>query len=74
LRNIIKLLNQFLKDVGIKEQVEYSGRYLSLYKSSLGCPLKNLLFDFCLSALVGDTFDAKYSLNIHYISLDYEDN
>ena len=34
-------------------------RYRELQNSSSCLPLKNLLFDFCLSALVGDTFDAK---------------
>ena len=62
LRDIIKLLNKFLKDADIEELVESPRRYREIQNSSSGLPLKNLLFDFCLSALVGDTFDAKLFL------------
>ena len=37
-------------------------RYREIQNSVSRIPLKNLLFDFCLSALVGDTFDAKLFL------------
>ena len=65
LRDIIKLLNKFLKDGKIEEIVSKKRynilqdtirsnnyfRYSSeLYQSS-GLPLKGLLFDFCLSVL-----------------------
>ena len=71
LRDIIKLLNKFLKDSGIEELVENPRRYRELQKNSSGVPLKNLLFDFCLSALAGDTFDAKLFLthSFHLIGL-----
>jgi hypothetical protein len=62
LRDIIKLLNKFLKDAEIEELVESPRRYRMIQNSVSGLPLKNLLFDFCLSALVGDTFDAKLFL------------
>ena len=62
LRDIIKLLNKFLKDASIEELVENPRRYRELQKNSSGVPLKNLLFDFCLSALVSDTFNAKLFL------------
>lgn len=62
LRDIIKLLNKFLKDASIEEIVENPRRYRELQKTSSGVPLKNLLFDFCLSALVSDTFNAKLFL------------
>ena len=62
LRDIIKLLNKFLKDASIEELVENPKRYRDLQKNSSGVPLKNLLFDFCLSALVSDTFNAKLFL------------
>ena len=62
LRDIIKLLNKFLKDATIEELVENPRRYREVQKSNSGVPLKNLLFDFCLSALVNDTFNAKLFL------------
>ena len=62
LRDIIKLLNKFLKDAIIDELVDNPRRYRELQKSSSGVPLKNLLFDFCLSALVNDRFNAKLFL------------
>lgn len=71
LRDIIKLLNKFLKDSGIEQLVENPRRYREIQKNSSGVPLKNLLFDFCLSALAGDTFDAKLFLthSFHLIGL-----
>ena len=62
LRDIIKLLNKFLKDAKIDEIVESPRRYRQLQSSGLGLPLKNLLFDFSLSALNGDYLDAKLYL------------
>ena len=62
LRDIIKLLNKYLKDAIIDELVDNPRRYRELQKSSSGVPLKNLLFDFCLSALVNDRFNAKLFL------------
>ena len=62
LRDIVKLLNKFLKDASIDELVDNPRRYRELQKSSSGVPLKNLLFDFCLSALVNDRFNAKLFL------------
>jgi hypothetical protein len=62
LRDIIKLLNKFLKDADIEELVESPRRYREIQHNLSGLPLKNLLFDFCLSALEGDTFDAKLFL------------
>ena len=62
LRDIIRLLNKFLKDAEIEELVESPRRYREIQNSVSGLPLKSLLFDFCLSALVGDTFDAKLFL------------
>ena len=61
-RDIIRLLNKFLKDAEIEELVETPRRYRDIQNSVSGLPLKNLLFDFCLSALVGDIFDAKLFL------------
>jgi hypothetical protein len=62
LRDIVKLLNKFLKDATIVELVESPRRYRQLQTSGSGLPLKNLLFDFSLSALVGDYIDAKLYL------------
>src|SRR3954467_12683463 len=54
LRDIVKLLNKFLRDAKIDEIVESPRRYRQLQSSGSGLPLKNLLFDFSLSALNGD--------------------
>ena len=62
LRDIVNLLNKFLKDATIDEIVESPRRYRQLQTSGSGLPLKNLLFDFSLSALVGDYIDAKLYL------------
>jgi hypothetical protein len=62
LRDIVKLLNKFLKDATIDEMVESPRRYRQLQTSGSGLPLKNLLFDFSLSALIGDYIDAKLYL------------
>ena len=55
-------MNKFLKDAEIEELVGSARRYREIQNSVSGLPLKSLLFDFCLSALVGDTFDAKLFL------------
>jgi len=68
LRDIIRLLNKFLKDASIEELVENPKYYREVQKNNSGVPLKNLLFDFCLSALVNDTFNAKLFL-IHSLYL-----
>ena len=62
LRDVVKLLNKFLKDATIEEMLESPRRYRQLQASGSGQPLKNLLFDFSLSALVGDYIDAKLYL------------
>lgn len=66
LRNILKLLNKFLKDAKIEEFVESPRKYRALLNSGSGLPLKNLLFEFCLSALDGDAIDAKIYLTHSY--------
>lgn len=66
LREIVMLLNKFLKDARIEEFVESPRKYRSLLKDGSGLPLKNLLFEFCLSALNGDSFDAKIYLTHSY--------
>lgn len=52
-RDIIRLLNKFLRNATIEELVVSKNRYKHLQnaKGSSGLPLKNLLFDFCLLAL-----------------------
>ena len=62
LRDVVKLLNKFLKDAAVEEMVESPRRYRQLQASGSGLPLKNLLFDFSLSALAGDYIDAKLYL------------
>lgn len=61
-RDIIRLLNKFLKDASVINLVESPRKYLAILDSGSGVPLKNLLFEFSLSALNGDTFDAKINL------------
>ena len=65
LRDIVRLLNKFLKDAKIEEIVNKKRynllqdtirsnnyfKYSSAFYQSSGLPLKNLLFDFCLSVL-----------------------
>src|SRR5215210_3689130 len=68
LMEIVRLLNKFLKDSKIDELVESPRRYRQLQASGSGLPLKNLLFDFSLSALNGDYMDAKlYLAHSHYL-------
>ena len=66
LRDIIKLLNKFLKDAKVEEFVESPRKYEQLLASGSGLPLKNLLFEFSLSALAGDKLDAKIYLTHTY--------
>jgi len=61
-RKIVELLNKFLKDAKIDEILESPRRYKQLQTSGSGLPLKNLLFDFSLSALNEDVLDAKLYL------------
>jgi hypothetical protein len=65
-RDIIRLLNKFLKDASVINFVESPPKYLALLDSGSGIPLKNLLFEFSLSALNGDSFDAKINLMHSY--------
>lgn len=62
-RDIIKLLNKFLKDAKIEEILDNKNRYIQVQNSGSGLPLKNLLFDFCLAAFVGDKKDARLYLS-----------
>ena len=66
LRDIIRLLNKFLKDARVEEFVESPRKYEKLLTSGSGLPLKNLLFEFSLSALAGDKLDAKIYLTHTY--------
>ena len=66
LRDIIKLLNKFLKDARVEEFVKSPRKYEKLLTSGSGLPLKNLLFEFSLSALAGDKLDAKIYLTHTY--------
>ena len=66
LRDIIKLLNKFLKDAKVEEFVESPRKYEQLLTSGSGLPLKNLLFEFRLSALAGDKLGAKIYLTHTY--------
>jgi hypothetical protein len=60
--DIVKLLNKFLKDAKIDEILESPRRYKQVQANSSGMPLKNLLFDFSISALNEDILDAKLYL------------
>jgi hypothetical protein len=74
-REIVKLFNKFLKDATIEEFVAAQEKYVKQvvkstrragedyrYYQKIQLPSKNILFDFCLAALEGDTFDAKLYL------------
>ena len=69
LRDIVRLLNKFLKDARI-EEVTLKQRYkqLQLIKG-FDSSLRNLLFDFCLAALDGDNLNAKLYLRHSYYLL-----
>src|SRR3954463_3848650 len=68
-RKIVELLNKFLKDAKIDEILESPRRYKQLQANSSGMPLKNLLFDFSISALNEDILDAKLYLIHSYFLL-----
>jgi hypothetical protein len=69
LRDIIKLFNKFLKDATVEEIVNKQlYKQLQIINGS-GLPLKNLLFDFSLAALEGDSFDAKLYLTNSFFFL-----
>jgi hypothetical protein len=63
IRDIVKLLSKFLKDAKIEEILDNKNRYRQVQNSGSGLPLKNLLFDFCLAALIGDKKDARFYLS-----------
>jgi len=69
LRDIVRLLNKFLKDARI-EEVTLKQRYkqLQLIKG-FDSSLRNLLFDFCLAALDDDNLNAKLYLRHSYYLL-----
>jgi hypothetical protein len=68
-RDIVRLLNKFLKDARIEEVVQ-NQRYkqLQLIKG-FNSSIRNLLFDFCLAALDGDILDARLYLRHAYYLL-----
>ena len=68
-RDIVRLLNKFLKDARI-EEVTLNQRYkqLQLIKG-FDSSLRNLLFDFCLATLDGDNLNAKLYLRHSYYLL-----
>ncbi|HET7390522.1 MAG TPA: hypothetical protein VFJ51_06840, partial [Nitrososphaeraceae archaeon] len=68
-RDIVKLLNKFLKDARIEEVVQ-NQRYkqLQLIKG-FSSSIRNLLFDFCLAALDGDSLNARLYLRHAYYLL-----
>lgn len=62
IRDIVKLFNKFLINSELEELVVNPVRYRESQINSSGVPVKSLLFDFCLSALSGNIFDAKLYL------------
>ncbi len=68
-RDIVRLLNKFLKDARI-EEVTLRQRYKQLQSiKGFDFSLMNLLFDFCLAALDGDSLNAKLYLRHSYYLL-----
>ena len=68
-RDIVRLLNKFLKDARIEEVVQKQRyRQLQLIKG-FSSSIRNLLFDFCLAALDGDNLDARLYLRHAYYLL-----
>ncbi len=68
-RDIVRLLNKFLKDARI-EEITQEQRYKQLYLiKGFGSSLKDLLFDFCLAALDVDSPNAKLYLRHSYYLL-----
>ena len=83
-RDIVKLLNNFLKEPKIEELVVAQGKSTSQilrsngpadnahsYYQNIQFPSQSIIFDFCLAALVGDVFDAKLYLprSFHLLGL-----
>ena len=83
-RDIVKLLNKFLKDAKIQELVADQGKYASeivrrnshvenicTYYQNMQFPSQSIVFDFCLAALEGDVIDAKLYLtrSFHLLGL-----
>jgi hypothetical protein len=83
-RDIVKLLNKFLKDAKIEELVVAQGKSTSQilrgnghadnahsYYQNIQFPSQSIIFDFCLAALDGDVFDAKLNLtrSFHLLGL-----
>ena len=69
MRDIVRLLNKFLKDARI-EEVTLRQRYKQLQSiKGFDSSLMNLLFDFCLAALDGDRLNAKLYLRHSYYLL-----
>lgn len=64
LRDIIRLLNKFLKDARIEELTpthnNYDGRLET--ESKIKAQIRSILFDYCLAALEGNNFDARLYL------------
>ena len=68
-RDIVRLLNKFLKDARIEEVVQKQ-RYTQLQLiKGFSSSIRNLLFDFCLAALDGDNLDARLYLRHSYYLL-----
>jgi hypothetical protein len=83
-RDIVKLLNKFLKDAKIEELVVAQGISAKQivrgngrvdnahgYYQNMQFPSQSIIFDFCLAALDGDVFDAKLYLtrSFHLLGL-----
>ena len=83
-REIVKLLNKFLKDAKIQELVVDQGKYarqivrrndhienVCRYYQNIQFPSQSIVFDFCLATLEGDVFDAKLYLtrSFHLLGL-----
>jgi len=71
-RDIVRLLNKFLRNATIEELVSKE-RYKQIQNANgnFDLPLKNLLFDFCLACLDCDYLDARLYLNhsLHLLGL-----
>src|SRR5215467_10043755 len=68
-RDIVRLLNKFLKDARIEEVVQKQHyTQLQLIKGFTSS-IRNLLFDFCVAALDGDDLDARLYLRHAYYLL-----
>lgn len=73
-RDILRLLNKFLKDATIEELIAAKQHYKQLKNQMNGFDqsLKSILFDFCLAGLEGDTLDAMLYLkhSFYLLGLD----